>query len=240
MSTWSYKNKDLHQCAIRAAYPYPSREVAAYDFRRADLREATLLGDFSKSDFTDARIFGAFFGNDSITFEQLASTWDFTQRRLRVRLSSGGTPGATSTGKWDFSHMNLVGSDLSFRPSDVDLTDATINDCTIRDGVTKAQLYSTRSYQQGDLTGLRVMRGDLSGCDLSGMNLTGCLFSHCRFAGANFEDAVITAAWFITDNTVAESDRLTVEQIKSTWNHQHGRMEGVRLPDHIREALREE
>ena len=71
MSTWSYKNKDLHQCAIRASYPYPSREVASFNFRGADLREATIWGDCSKCDFTDARIYGAFLGNNSITFEQL-------------------------------------------------------------------------------------------------------------------------------------------------------------------------
>ena len=246
MSTWSYKNKDLHQCAIRASYPYPSREVAGFDFRGANLRQATVRADCSKCDFTDARIYGACFDENSITFEQLASTWDFRRRRLRVRLSWSGKAGAASSGKWDFSHINLVGSDLSFRPSDVDFTDATINDCTIRNGLTRAQLYCTRSYQRGDLTGLRLKSSDLSGCDLSGMNLTGCSFAHCNFAGTNFDDAVITDALFLTknyfgtDQPLAESDGLTLEQIKTTWNYKHGHMEGIRLPEHFREALREE
>jgi uncharacterized protein YjbI with pentapeptide repeats len=246
MSTWSYKNKDLHQCAIRASYPYPSTEVAAFDFRGADLREATLLGDLSKSDFWDARVFGAFFGNDSITFEQLASTWDFRYRRLRVRLSWSGKTAALSSAKWDFSHVNLVGSDLWFRPPDADFTDATINDCTMRNGLTKAQLYSTRSYQRGDLTGLSLMSSDLSDCDLSGMNLTGCVFSHCKLAGAKFDDAVVTDALFLTpnyhgtDQSPAESHELTIEQIKSTWNYKHRHMQGIRLPDEIAAALAEE
>jgi uncharacterized protein YjbI with pentapeptide repeats len=234
MSTWSYKNKDLHQCAIRASYPYPSSEVASFNFQGADLREATLLGDLSKSDFTRAHIDGAFFGNDSITFEQLASTRDFRQRRLRVRLFCSGKPGATSSEKWDFSHINLTGSDVSFNPSDADFTDATIRDCTIRNGLTMAQLYSTRSYQQGDLTGLHLWWIDLSGFDFSGVNLTRGTFAHCKFARTNIEDAVITGARFF-----ATSD-LTVEQIKSTWNYKHSRMNGIELPSKLTTALAEE
>ncbi len=238
MSTWSYRNKDLRQCAIRASYPYPSREVASFHFRGADLREATLRGNCFKCDFTNARIDGAFFDDDSITFEQLASTWDFRKRRLRVRLFSSAKPGATSTRKWDFSQINLVGSDISFRASEVDFTDATINDCTIRNGLTTAHLYSTRSYQEGNLRGLRVMDSDLSGCDLSGINLTDCLFSHCKFTGAKFQDAVITGALIVTDKRIEESGWLTLEQIKSTWNYKHGHMKGIRVPDGLAEALR--
>jgi uncharacterized protein YjbI with pentapeptide repeats len=246
MSTWSYKNKDLRRCAIDASYPYPSTEVASFDLRGADLRDATLQGDLSKCDFTNARIFGATFASESFSAKQLASTWDFRQRRLRVRLSLGGETAAASSGKWDFSRVSLVGSELSSPPPDADFTDATINDSTIRNGLTKAQLYCTRSYQRGDLTGLRLMSSDLSGCDLSRMNLTGCSFEHCNLAGTNFEDSVITGALFLTANYIrrdqssAEWDGLTSAQIKSTWNYKHGRMEGIRLPEGIAEALRRE
>lgn len=229
MSTWSYKNKDLHQCEIRGSYPYPSREVARFDFRGADLRQATLRGDLSKSDFTDARVYGAFFGNDSITFEQLASTCDYKHRSLCVRLYTAGKTATALSGKWDFSRINLDGSDLSFPPPDADFTDARINGCTIRNGLTKCQLSSTASFKQGSLTGLRLISGDLSACDLSAINLTDCFFEHCKFGKTNLEDAVITGARFITDESLAKSDRLTLEQIKSTWNYKHGRMEGIRI-----------
>ncbi|MFO7902541.1 MAG: pentapeptide repeat-containing protein [Planctomycetota bacterium] len=237
MSTWSYKNKDLHQCAIDASYPYPSTEVASFDFRGADLREATIRGDCSKCDFTDARIFGARFAARSITFEQLASTYDFKRRRLRVRLVISKKTTTRSPGKWDFSRIQLEGSDLSYPPPDADFTDARIKGCTIRNGLTKQQLYSTASYEQGDLCGLRLVSSDLSGCDLSGMNLTGCRFLDCKFAGTDFEDAVITAARFGPYNSIAESGRLTVEQIKSTWNYENNRMEGIKLPKQIAAAL---
>lgn len=227
ISTWSYKNKDLYQCRIRGSYG--SQEPVALDLRGADLREATFVGDCSKCDITNARISGASFNDSRITLEQIASTWDFRHHELRVRLSIVARPDVATTEKWDFSHFNLTGSDLWVRPSDVDLTDATINDCTIRIAPTKAQLYSTRSYRKGDLRGLRLEGSDLSGFDLSGMNLTDCGFSHCKFAGTNLEDAVITGAWITTDKTIAESDQLTIAQIQSTWNYKHRHMEGVRV-----------
>ena len=220
MSTRSYRTKDLRQCHIYA--PRVQGEPVRFDFRGADLRETRFYGDFSETDFTDALIDGAYFGNDMISFEKIASTRDFRSRRLRVRLSSrSGITAASSPGEWDFSRINLAGSDLSFNPSDVNFTDATIRNCTIRHGLTREQLYSTRSYQQGDLAGLQLWSIDLSGWDLSGMNLTGTRFTQCTFAGTNLEDAVITGAQF------SSSHGLTLDQIQSTWNYKQGRMEGI-------------
>ncbi len=231
MSTRSYQIKDLHQCVIHTA---PSKEVARFDFRGADLRETRFYGDFFQTDFTDARIDRAHFAYAAISFDQLASTRDFKHRRLRVHLRVRGRIGIALPGEWDFSHINLAGSDLSFNPGDVNFTDATIRDCTIRHGLTREQLYSTRSYQQGDLAGLRLWWIDLSGWDLSRVNLTGSTFSHCTFAGTNLEDAVITGARF------SSTSDLTVEQIQSTWNYKHGRMEGVELFGKVAAALAEE
>jgi uncharacterized protein YjbI with pentapeptide repeats len=235
MSTRSYKIRDLRKCVIRASYRYPSRKIASFDFRAADLRESRFYGDFSQTDFSDARVDRAYFGNDMITFDKIASTRDFKERRLRVRLSArSGIAAASSPGDWDLSGINLAGSDLSFNPGDVNFTDATIRDCTIRHGLTREQLYSTRSYRQGDLAGLRLWSIDLSGWDLSRVNLTGSTFSHCTFAGTNLEDAVITGARF------SSTSDLTVEQIQSTWNYKHGRMEGVELFGKVAAALAEE
>ncbi len=235
VSTWSYKNKDLHQCRIHGS-SNPEKAVRL-DFRGADLREATIQGDCSKCDFTDARIFGTRFTTSSITFDQLASTFDFKHRRLRVRLVISRKTTARSSGKWNFSRINLKGSHLYYPPPNANFTDTKINDCTIRNGLTKQQLYSTASYKQGNLAGLRLIWSDLSGCDLSGMNLTGCSFSHCKLGGANFEDAVITRASFLSDSRTAESDRMKIDQIKSTWNYKHNRMEGIKLPKEIATAL---
>ena len=238
MSTWSYKNKDLRQCMIRCSNT--SGEAVKLDFRGADLRKATIQGDCSKCDFTDARIYRVFFGNGSITFDQLASTSDFKRGSLSVRLAIDRKTAARSPGKWDFSRINLKGSDLYYPPPDADFADTKINDCTIRNGFTKQQLYSTASYKKGNLAGLRLASSDLSGCDLSNMNLTGCRFFHCKFTDVDFKNAVITGASFGPDNSNTKSDLLTIKQIKSTWNYKHNRMEGITLPKDIDDALEKE
>ncbi len=239
MSTWSYKNKALQQCVIRG--PHDSREAVRFDFRGADLRQATLRGDLSKCDFANARVYGTFFGNSTITFEQLASTLDFKQRSLRVRYSAAESRGPGLWEELDFSRIDLNGSDLSFVPAAADFTDARVNGCTIRKGLTRKQLYSTASYKRGDLTGLRLTWSDLSGCDFSGVNLTGSAFAQCSFADANFEDAVITDVDFRSVSGARTGCKgLTANQIKSTWNYKHGRMEGIRLPEELAEALKHE
>jgi len=67
----------------------------------------------------------------------------------------------------------------------------------------------------------------------------GLNFLRCDFGGANFRDAVITDVDF-----GKRSDRqctgLTTDQIKSTWNYKHDRMEGIRLPKDIAVALETE
>ncbi len=237
MSTWSYKNKDLHQCIICGSND--SGDPVRLDFRQADLRQANLRGNCSKCDFTDARVFRAFFGNGSITFEQLASTRDFKQRGLCIRLNLSGPIDLPLSDKWDFSRINLKGSDLSWPPRNAEFTDAKIEGCTIRRGLTRTQLYSTASYKHGTLAGLRLVWSSLSGCDLSGVNLTDCMFSHCKFADTIFEDAVITGVRFVSDQRINKADQLTGEQIKSTWNYKHGRMAGITLPDEVARALSE-
>jgi uncharacterized protein YjbI with pentapeptide repeats len=234
MSTRSYKTKDLRQCRIRASYPHPSKEFAHYDFSGVDLRETRLSGDLTKTDFTDARIDRSHFGYAKLSFQQLASTRDYKQQRLRVYLFSSWRIGAdVPPDTWDFSHINLAGSDLSLNPSEIaDFTYAKIRDCTIRHGLTKAHLYSTRSYEQGDLSGLQLWSIDLSGCDLSGVNLTGCVFESCSFSNANFDDAVITRGRF------SRATDLTVEQIKSTWNFRNDRMSTIEIPSHLEKAIK--
>ena len=46
----------------------------------------------------------------------------------------------------------------------------------------------------------------------------------------------------ITDSVITDCDftdfkGLTLENVKSTWNYKHGRMEGIKLPEEIQKAL---
>lgn len=42
------------------------------------------------------------------------------------------------------------------------------------------------------------------------------------------------------DKRVAGPDRLTVEQIKSTWNYNHGNMKGIKLTAGVAKALEQD
>ena len=102
-------------------------------------------------------------------------------------------------------------------------------------------LRSTASYRQGDLSGIRLYDVDLAGVDLSNQNLTKAAFGHCDLTNVDFTDAVITAADFVTFRYRDDPTKgLTADQIKSTWNYKHGRMEGIQLPEAVAKALHDD
>ncbi len=233
-STWNFRHKDLSDCEVylfdSAARPWNE----SVDFRGFDLRNAIIVGDCTRCDFTDADITGAVL-RAKITKQQILSTknaewWSgnhgFSWEYCHLSL------GEIAHG-WDFSKETLRG--MSFSAVNVKLTDAVIDHTTITN-VTKEQLYSTRSYKEGNLAGLHVpwVRGaptPFVEFDFSRQNLTGCVLWG-PFTGAVFTDAVITGA-DLTNNWHG----LTAEQIKSTWNYKNGRMAGVRIPDELRIEL---
>ena len=53
-------------------------------------------------------------------------------------------------------------------------------------GITAAQLYSTASFQAGDLRDVNFVRNDLSGVNFSAQNLTNAEFTFATLNGANF------------------------------------------------------
>jgi uncharacterized protein YjbI with pentapeptide repeats len=239
MSTRSYKTKDLSRCVISLS---ERREPTAprFDFRGANLEGACLhRGDFSKCDFTDARIDGIDVLVSTITFDQLASTDNLKNKRsLRgARFST-----IPFTGKWDLSGMDLTGTrefpSFSFKNDDIDFSDAVITQCMFGGTITKAQLRCTRSFKEGDLRCIKFYQIDFSRFDFSGVNLTGSEFYGCGFSDARFDDAVINNVHFAEDQP-SGSAGITVPQIKSTWNYRHGHMQGIRLPDNVAKALTE-
>ncbi len=236
-STRSYKTKDLRQCMIHGAWGAPS-----FDFRGAHLERAVLTsGDFTNCDMSDAHVYGVTFRNFTLTFEQLASTADYRRGRLCISVQGGGTSAAGLTGRWDFSGIDMRGSTLVGMRSEADFTDARINCCSMRWGFTSVQLASTASYKNGDLTDVQMVFIDLSGCDLTGVNLTGSSFAQCQFAGVRLDDAVVTDVNFVSVSGIPPGCKgLTMDQVRSTWNYKHGRMEGIRLPDKLAEALKRE
>ncbi len=244
-STRSYREKKLVNCLISAPDWDTAKRPVRFDFRGANLTRAALLsGDFTECDFTDAVIDGIQIDGARISFKQLASTWDYKNRRLRGVTLSNSSPGATVPGNGGVidGRVDLAGFDLTgiliSGPSlpDADFTNATITGGSFSDnGITTSQLRATRNYREGNLARIRFWYVDLAGCDLSRQNLAGCHFAGCTLTKASFQDAIITDANFSALSH--PNPGLTIEQIKATWNYKQGRMAGVKLPKDIADAL---
>jgi hypothetical protein len=100
---------------------------------------------------------------------------------------------------------------------------------------------------------------DFSDYDFSGKDLSGFRFRYCYFNNTNFENSNISGVHFYKNFTSpfhpyfpecgpflpfspfleknVNNYLLTSNQIKSTWNYKHNRMEGIVLPERIAEEL---
>ena len=93
-------------------------------------------------------------------------------------------------------------------------------------GFRKEQLYSTASYQQGNLRGIGLgTYNDLSGWDLSGQNLTGAALSRSTLTNASLTGAVVLGAGFY-DTT---SRGFTKAQLYSTASYHAKDLQGIGL-----------
>lgn len=228
-STRSYKSKDLSRCFITAAEADP-QAAPELTFRETNLVGTSILGDVRHFDFTDAQIAGTEF-RGTITFEQLASTADFKRGELSCEL------GRPLDGEADFSGLNLRGARLPLSATAaVNFTDAQIGDCWVGSGFTKENLYSTVDYKRGSVRRTVFSQCDFSGVDLSAMVLVESRFYLCDLKGANFNDAVITSVDF-GEGAYNHSTGLNADQIKSTWNYKHDRMQGITLPAYLGKSL---
>ncbi|MGL6195703.1 MAG: pentapeptide repeat-containing protein [Thermoguttaceae bacterium] len=219
-------------------------------FIGCSFRSATLVGvvaipsEFIDCDFTDAKVWDT---RIPFTKDQLVPTTSFKQKSLIKCCLAGDYSNTDFSGfalnEVDFfDTTTLAGSDFS---------DATIG--RLNGGInvrhsyigcdfSMKQLYSTASYKNGELANIDFAGIDFSSADLSKMNISGCSFrgafrpisKKCNFQGADLTDSVICRC----DFSLAEN--LTVDQIKSTWNYKVGRMEGIKLPPDIADALEKE
>ncbi len=124
-------------------------------------------------------------------------------------------------------------------------------------GFTLAQLQSTRSYQNKDLTGIQLQGNDLSGWDFNGQNLTSASFNFSTLAGADLSQTNLASALFAySDLTGAvfanamvngyeyqndsgnsvfvpgadfSNTNLTLAQLQSTDSYKNKNLYGIRL-----------
>ena len=223
--------------------------LSGWSFANQDLRNVRFdQSVMANTDLAGARIEGASFANTTVgglTEAQIQSTDSYRNKQLRgVSLRNNDLTG------WSFAGQDLT--DANFEDSvlqDVDLTDAIIVGADFEDtfqaGFTRAQLYSTRSYQTGDLRRINLEDNDLSNWDFSNQNLAGADFEQADLRHADLTNTNLTGANLSRtslgrsdlrgsvihgvdlDNTVGRG--LLAEQFYSTHSYQHRDLREVSL-----------
>lgn len=229
MSTRSYREKDLSQCSI-VGDRFSNAEEYELDLNGMNLSNAVLAqGDFRPCNLAGAKIDGVTFRSSTISFDQIKATRNFAKRDFANVVFDH----VILTGAVNFSNQTLDGASLSFQSeSPPKLDGASINRIQIyHQSIGFSDLQATKNYRHGDLTGMWFNNFRFANADLRGINLTGSKFSRCDFESADMTDAVIT------DCDFRYSSNLTMEQIKSTWNFRHRRLEKIEFPETLQLLL---
>ncbi len=163
-STASYKNKDLTGIGLS------SLNITGWDFSGQNITNA----DFS--------------GSDGFTKEQLYSTASYKNKNLAgIDFSDNDVSG------WDFSGQNLSSARLGSTLTNADFTDAIITNANFssktRAGFTKEQLYSTASYKNKNLSGIKLGGNFMNDWDFSNQNLQNAFFEFSSLINANMSGA---------------------------------------------------
>ncbi len=209
------------------------------DLSSAILTNANLSGgnltsaSFNASTLTNANFSGAFIGGAVFSFgtiggftkEQLYSTASYQRNNLQgISLREYDLTG------WDFSGQNVSNADFDLSTlTNTNFSGAVVDGASFpgatNAGFTKEHLYSTTSYQQKNLRGIRLSGNDLTGWDFNGQNLRDAVFDHSRMTNANFSDALIEG----TDFVGVTAFGFTKEQLYATASYQARDLKGVGL-----------
>jgi uncharacterized protein YjbI with pentapeptide repeats len=259
--------KDLRNCNInRRLEELRNIKFDGSDLTDADLDETYFINcsfrntkmirveapwsDFEGCDFSGAIIDES---NFDLSKEQFCSTASYRNKNIQKARFYINLIGVS------FKEFNLTGVDfVGSCVHGCDFSDTIISDISIsgkyeyrdknkgyiiEDSFSCKQLLSTANYKQSVILNVKFSGMDFSHFDFSKMNLTGCHFyphSHpaiprkiyyCDFNETKMTDAVISNCIF------HDPQNLTLEQIKSTWNYKVGRMNGIKLPEHIQKVL---
>jgi uncharacterized protein YjbI with pentapeptide repeats len=155
----------------------------------------------------------------------------------------------------DLTKAYLIGADLTDASldhavlADADLTNAIITGAYLKNitpyGFTAPQLYSTASYQAGDLSAVKFYGNEMRGWDFVGQNLNGAdffladltdaVFTNADLTSANLGRAILTNVDFtgaiVADTNFSEGTRngFTFQKLQSTASFQAGNLRGIGL-----------
>ena len=223
-STWSYRNRDMAHCII-SRYQFVDQPdfQPRLDLSGIDLSNSAFeVGDFSMCDFQNAEILNVLFYQAKVDVEQLESTKTFQRKSLYgVQFSRDEVDGKLSLVGCDIRNCRLY-----IQPK-TDMHNARIEGAELH-RLSFEQLKTTASYKLGLIPNAVFTRSDFSGGDFTGINLTGCRFLSCDFSNAKFDDAVISGV-----EIASKTRGLTKEQVQSTWNAKHNRLDTATLPKEL-------
>jgi uncharacterized protein YjbI with pentapeptide repeats len=222
LSGWNFEGKNLSGGVME------NSTLAGVNFRGADLRHVSFgNASIAGADLTGAMVQGArFYQTTGIAATQLYSTASYQTGDLsEISLWFQNLTG------WNFAGKNLNNAGF-YRATlaNADFTGASVRgvnfEGAVYRGFTAAQLYSTASYQEGDLRGIEF-RGDdnLTGWNFAGQNLSGASFNNATLTNANFANAKITG----TNLGRSYGDQITAAQFYSTASYEEGDLTGVGL-----------
>jgi uncharacterized protein YjbI with pentapeptide repeats len=228
-STATYQGHDL------GAINLSSNDLSGWNFAGQNLANAILAsGNLTSASFTGADVRGANFANSTgFTAAQLYSTATYQSRDLAgMNLSSNDLSG------WNFSGQNLTSANLSGTTlTGADFTGAEVRGASFFRNIfgsflnnfSAAQLYSTASYQNRDLSGINLQWNDLSGWNFAGQNLTRADLGNTTLTGADFTGAEVRGASFFLNPFYSYLNIITAAQLYSTASYQNHDLSGINL-----------
>lgn len=207
-STASYGSGDLSGINL-SANDLTGWNLAGKNLANAGFSSAIL----TNVDFTDANVNGANF--DSVTGLNTAQFYatatyqagdlsgisfqnlNLTGWKLAGKILANANLGNANLTNADLSHVDLSTTTVA----NVNWTNANLTGVNIKGttlvlapwlGLTADQLYSTASYQDGDLSGTRFQVFVVDGWNFSGQNLSNCFFFRAQMRNSDFSHANLT------------------------------------------------
>jgi uncharacterized protein YjbI with pentapeptide repeats len=185
--TRNYKNSQLQDIQLNRM------DLSGWDFSGQSLVGAGI---------TESQLSGAIFDQADLDHASVGGGPFNLQSDVNFRGADLSHVRFDTNGRWqraDFTAANLEGARLSNNGFvDSIFTNAIIRGAELHStfvwGFTLENLYSTASYQTGDLTNIKVEHGDLTGVDFSGIDLSGARLANVQLREADFRGANLTGA----------------------------------------------
>jgi uncharacterized protein YjbI with pentapeptide repeats len=207
-STASYAAKDLS--GVDLSY----NNLSGWDFAGQNLTDA----DFHDSDLSSANFFQADLTKVSFSDYTILSNTDFRSSNLTNAIF-----GTSDLRSVKLTNANLSGARLDVADiTGVDLAGTIIKNSHFRDNISQSQIYSSASYQSGDISGISLLFASFPGIDFSNKNLSTADLSYSDFSGASFSDANLTRSRLSSSDFTGanfEGANLSNSDLSSRWQN---------------------